>query len=103
VTARPAVNVHDRIVAECSAIQAAPVAAGNDLAAYPHALALIESAIAAIENVIPDHFDHEGRSYRLRVLLQRIDLGIHADASSATPMLRLQTEGLRWCGHRPGH
>lgn len=104
MTARRATDVHARIAAECAQIQAAPPNVDGDLlTVYPHALALLESAIAAIENAVPECVEHEGRVYRLRLRLQRLELGIYPDGSSATPMLHLQTEGLRWCGYRPGH
>ena len=94
---------HELLVQECRALQSNNWPAGDTFAAYPHALALIEAAIAAIEANIPARFEHEGQTYRLRTLLKRIDLGIHIDPASAKPLLRLETEGLRWCGFKPGH
>lgn len=99
----PAADVHALIERECRILQSNDWPAGDNFSAYPHALALIEAAIAAMEASIPDKFEHQGRTYRLRTMLKRIDLGILVDPASAKPLLRLQTEGLRWCGFKPGH
>ena len=93
----------DLLEAECRALQSNDWPAGDTFAAYPHALALIEAAIAAIEASLPDGFEHEGKTYRLRTMLKRIDLGVFIDPASARPLLRLETEGLRWLGFKPGH
>jgi hypothetical protein len=93
----------DLLEAECRALQSNHRPGWDTFAAYPHALALVEAAIAAIEENIPAEFEHEGKTYRLRTRLKRIDLGIHIDPASAKPLLRLETEGLRWLGFKPGH
>jgi hypothetical protein len=96
-------DLHDLIEWECRVLQSKTSPGGGYLTDYPNALALIDSAIAALEKNVPDSFEHEGRTYRLTVMLRRIDLGINADAVSRKPLLRLETESLRWCGYRPGH
>ncbi|CDW92232.1 MULTISPECIES: hypothetical protein [unclassified Thiomonas] len=93
----------DLLEAECESLQSNSWADGDNFVNYPNAAALIESAIAAIEKSIPDRFEHDGRTYRLRSKLKRLDLGIHKDPASARPLLRLETESLRWLGFKPGH
>ncbi|MDE2176102.1 MAG: hypothetical protein KGJ54_12590 [Betaproteobacteria bacterium] len=91
-----------KLASECAAVMAQPLGQA-EVSRYPLAVALVEDAMTALETAIPARFEHEGRTYMLRSRLVAVDLGIHPDASSATPMLRLRTEGLRWLGYRPGH
>ncbi|MDD4887586.1 MAG: hypothetical protein PHO64_11805 [Thiomonas sp.] len=100
---RAADRLHERIAQECRAIQTPAAPGGNDPRDYPHALRLLEAAIAALEASIPAQFEFEGRTYRLRARFKRIELGLHADPASASPLILLETEGLRWCGFQPGH
>lgn len=99
-----AADLHSRIEQECRSIMGSQPVPGGDLATtYPAAYGLIDAAIAAIEAAIPAQFEHAGRTYSLRALLLRIDLGIHADPADPRPLLRGQTESLHWCGFTPGH
>ncbi len=93
----------DALVEECRELMQEGFVPGSNLLSHPRALGLIEAAIAAIEDSVPDRFEHEGKTYRLRVKFCCLDVGVHVDLASATPLLRVETEGLRWCGYRPGH
>lgn len=104
MTARPAVNVHDLIEQEASAIQAAAARLNGDYRReFPNAAALVDAAITALEDSLPDRLDYEGRIYRLRARLVAVDVGFHVDVARAKPMLRVVTEGVRWLGFKPGH
>ena len=97
-----AADVHALIEQECRVLNHG-WPAGSRLTDYPNALGLIEAAMAAIESSLPDGFEHEGKTYRLRAFLRRVELGIYSDPSTAKPLLGLQTESVRWSGYRPPH
>lgn len=91
----------DRLSRECATVMR-ECPDQSEALRFPLVLALLDAAIAAVEDAIPDRFEHEGHTYRLHLRLSRVDVGIYPEATSAPCLLRVETEGLRWCGFQPG-
>lgn len=98
----PAQDVHERIRLEAEAVRADRLSIFAAPRKYPALLALLESAMQAVESSIPVSVDHEGRRYWVRLRIAAAELHIHDSPGEAVPIVRVMGEG-RWAGHRPGH
>lgn len=100
--AAPAGDVHARIAAEAKAARANP-AGPRDAAETPALEALANSAAAAVTGAIPSRFEHEGRTYYLRVSPGLMRFAIYETFAAAGPMAETLFGSLEEFGHQPRH
>jgi len=100
--AAPAGDVHTRIAAEAKAAKANP-AGPRDAAETPALQALADSAAAAVTGAIPSRFEHEGRTYYLRVSPGLMRFAIFETYAATAPMAQTLFGTLEEFGHRPHH
>ncbi len=93
----------ERIRLEADEVRKLGACSYVEIAKRPALCALLQSAMAAIENAIPATLEHEGETYFLCVRIAQAELGIHSTHSEATPLVHVMAAGGRWAGHRPGH
>ncbi len=93
---------HAQILADAAAISASGGRSYAEIDRRPALRTLIQQAVEAIEAAMPASILHEGRRYFLCVRVDAVELGIHCAADDPAPLVRVLTEGGKWCGHRPG-
>ena len=94
-------EVHSQIALEAAQLRKAPRHGVRDAAELPAVNALLATARASIERSIPNQFNHEGKTYFLRVSLRMARLMVFDSATAANPMVLALTGSLNEFGHTP--
>lgn len=104
-TARPGAgpDVHQQIAAEAAAVRAKDRLAFQPAELTPALSGLLESASAALANKVPATFEHEGRTYYLRVGFAVVRVMVFETATAPEPMAFAMTGSLDEFGHLPYH
>lgn len=101
--AAPAGDVHTRIAAEAKAARDATALSFRDAEETPALRELIDSATGALTARIPSTFEHEGRTYYLRVSIGAARLMVFETVAAAHPMVCAITGSHEEFGHEPYH
>jgi len=96
-------DVHVRIASEAGQLRKAARTGFQDAGATPALSALLDSARTALENRIPKSFEHEGRTYWLRVALPMARLMVFNEPTTFKPMAFALSGSGEEFGHMPGH
>lgn len=99
----PTGDVHTRIATEAKAVQQAAQAGFQDAEKTPALQALLESATNAFTAHIPSTFEHEGRTYYLRVCIGVARVMVFETPTAPQPMTRALTGSSEEFGHLPYH
>lgn len=101
--AAPAGDVHARIAAEAKAVKTAEHPGFQDAEKTPALKELLDGATEAINARIPSTFEHEGRTYYLRVSIGVARVMVFETATAAQPMVMGLTGSYAEFGHLPYH
>lgn len=96
-------DAHARIAAEAAAVRATDGRAFQSVEETPALRALLESAIEVMEQSVPAAFEHEGRTYYLRVSIGLARLMVFDTATAPHPIASAVSGRLDEFGHRPYH
>lgn len=96
-------DVHGRIAAEAKAVQAVNRVAFQPAHKKPALNALLDSASEALGHAVPATFEHEGRTYYLRVSIGLARLMVFETATAAEPMAFALSSSHEEYGHLPYH
>jgi hypothetical protein len=102
-TAAPAGDVHSRIAAEAKAVQATRTPGFQDAEKTPALQALLDSATDAMTARIPATFEHEGRTYYLRISIGMARVMVFETATAPQPMALALIGRHEEFGHLPYH
>lgn len=101
--AAPADDVHARIAAEAKAVQAIDRMGFQEAEKTPALQSLLDSATDALTERIPSAFEHEGRTYYLRVSIGVARVMVFESATAPQPMTMALTGSYQEFGHLPYH
>lgn len=96
-------DVHARIADEARAARAAKVPGGRAADETPALKALFASANAALESSVPATFEHEGRTYYLRVCIGMARLMVFDAPATTERMAEAVQFSFEEFGHQPSH
>lgn len=96
-------DVHSRIAAEAKALHSADRLTFQAADKTPALNALLDSASAALGSAVPATFEHEGRTYYLRVSIGLARLMVFETATAAEPMAFALSGSHEEYGHLPYH
>jgi hypothetical protein len=96
-------DVHASITREAASLRAAVRPALLDADDLPALGPLLDSARAALERAIPARFDHEGKTYFLRVSVGMARLMVFDSPSAFTPIALALSGSFDEFGHTPCH
>lgn len=96
-------DIHAHIASEAAQLRTAPRAVVKDAAQYPAIGALLDSARAALERGIPARFEHEGRTYWLRVSVGLARLEVFDCPTAFKPLALALSGSVEEFGHTPCH
>ncbi len=96
-------DIHSRIASEAAQLRNAVRASIQDAGATPALSALLDSARKALEQSVPKSFEHEGRTYWLRVAVPMARLILFDTPKTLHPMAFALSGSEREFGHDPGH
>lgn len=95
-------DIHDRIAKEAAQLRNAARAGVQDAGLTPALSALLDSARSALEQSIPKSFEHEGRTYWLRVALPSARMIVFDTPTTCSPMAFALSGSCEEFGHEPG-
>ena len=75
----------------------------RDAEEMPATAALLDSATAALGNGIPARFEHEGKTYFMRVSIGLARFEIFDSPATETPITEAVQGSYAVYGHKPGH
>lgn len=95
-------DVHFLIEQEAASLRtgATPVRDSDEL---PALAALLSGAREAVEKLLPDRFDYEGKTYYLSVSLGLCRIKVFDNPAKATPLVHAVSGGFDEFGHTPQH
>lgn len=96
-------DIHARITGEAAQLRGAARLCFQDAGATPALSAMLDSARTALEQSIPKSFEHEGRTYWLRVAVPVARLIIFDTPTTCAPMAFALSGSEREFGHEPSH
>ena len=96
-------DIHARIANEVAQLRNAAHTSIQDAKATPALSALLDSARAALEQSIPKSFQHEGRTYWLRIAVPMARMIVFDTQTSFNPMAFALSGSDQEFGHEPGH
>ena len=96
-------SVHERIAQEAARLRNAPGVSVHDADDFPSLGPLLDSARVALERGIPARFDHEGKTYFLRVSVGLARLMVFDTPTAFKPMAMAMSGSFAEFGHTPGH
>ena len=96
-----AVNIHDRIACEAKGLREVNEIALRDADEFPTLGPLLSSARAALERSIPARFDHEGKTYFLRVSIGLARLMVFDSPTAFKPLAMSLSTSPNEFGHTP--
>lgn len=96
-------DVHSRIAAEAKAVRSIDRLAFQPAHKTPALNALLDSASEALGSAVPAIFEHEGRTYYLRVSIGLARLMVFETATAAEPMAFALSGSHEEYGHLPYH
>ena len=96
-------DIHARIAEEAAQLRGAARLRFQDAGATPALSAMLDSARTALEQSMPKSFEHEGRTYWLRVAVPLARLIIFDAPTTCAPMAFALSGSEREFGHDPGH
>ena len=96
-------DIHARIAKEALQLRSAAHTGIQDAKATPALSALLDSARAALEQSIPKSFQHECRTYWLRVAVPMARMIVFDTQTSFNPMAFALSGSDQEFGHEPGH
>ena len=96
-------DIHARIAVEAAQLRGAARLCFQDAGETPALSAMLDSARTALEKSIPKSFEHEGRTYWLRVAVPVARLIIFDTPTTCAPMAFALSGSEKECGHEPGH
>lgn len=96
-------DIHARIASEAAQCRNAPRPGVRNADELPALNGLLDSARAALERGIPARFDHEGKTYFLRVSVGLARLMIFDTPTEYEPLICSMSGSHEEFGHEPGH
>lgn len=96
-------DVHTQIAAEAEAVRNKDRLAFQPAERTPALSALLDSAAAALSKAVPATFEHEGRTYYLRVSFGLVRVMVFETATASEPMTLAITGSMDEFGHLPYH
>ena len=96
-------DIHARIANEAAQLRKAARRSIEDASKTPALSALLDSARHALEKSIPESFEHEGRTYWLRVAVPMARMIIFDTPTTFSPMAFALSGSAQEFGHEPGH
>ena len=96
-------DIHARIAGEAAQLRSATRLCFQDADATPALSALLDSARTAVEQSIPSSFEHEGRTYWLRVAVPMARMIIFDTPTTFAAMAFALSGSEQEFGHEPGH
>ena len=96
-------DIHARIALEAASLRNLNRPCFQDAAATPALSAMLDSARTALEQSIPKSFNHEGRTYWLRVAVPEARMIVFDTPSTCEPMAFALSWSEHEFGHMPGH
>lgn len=96
-------DVHARIASEAAECRNAPRPGVRDANDLPALNSLLDSARAALERAIPARFDHEGKTYFLRVSVGLARLMVFDAPGASEPLACAMSGSVEEFGHTPCH
>ena len=94
-------DIHARIASEAATLRTAGPTQIQDASLTPALSALLDSARAALEQSIPKLFDHEGRTYWLRVAVPMARMIVFDTSTACRPMIFALSGSSQEFGHEP--
>lgn len=101
--AGPAGDIHARIALEAASLRNLKRPCFQDANVTPALSALMDSARTALEQSIPKSFEHEGRTYWLRVAVPMARVIVFDTPTTCNPMAFSLSGSEQEFGHEPGH
>ena len=96
-------DIHARIASEAAQCRNNPRPGVRDAEELPALNGLLDSARAALERGIPARFDHEGKTYFLRVSVGLARLAVFDTPTAFEPLALAISGSVEEFGHRPCH
>lgn len=96
-------DIHARIAAEAAQLRGVARLRFQDAGATPALSAMLDSARTALEQSTPKSFEHEGRTYWLRVAVPVARMIIFDAPTTFAPMAFALSGSEQEFGHEPGH
>jgi hypothetical protein len=96
-------DVHARIASEAAQCRNAPRPGVRNADELPALNSLLDSARAALELGIPTRFEHEGRTYFLRVSVGLARLMVFDTPTAHVPLACAMAGSFEEFGHTPAH
>lgn len=96
-------DVHARIALEAASIRNLNRNCFQGADATPALAAMLDSARTALEKSIPNTFEHEGRTYWLRVAVPVARMIVFDTPTTCEPMAFALSGSEQEFGHEPGH
>lgn len=96
-------DIHARIAREAEQVRQSARQGLRDAEELPALNGLLESARAALERGIPARFDHQGKTYFLRVSVGLARLAVFDSATAFEPLALAISGSVEEFGHRPCH
>ena len=96
-------DIHARIASEAAQVRNAPRPGVRDADELPALNGLLDSARAALERGIPARFDHEGKTYFLRVSVGLARLMVFDTPTAFEPLACAMSGSVEEFGHTPCH
>ncbi|MEI7516832.1 MAG: hypothetical protein WCK81_15705 [Betaproteobacteria bacterium] len=102
-SAAQAGDIHAHIESEAGQLRKAARTGFQDASATPALSAMLDSARMALDQSIPKSFEHEGRTYWLRVALPMVRIMVFDTPTTFKPMAFALSGSGEEFGHAPGH
>lgn len=96
-------DIHARIASEAAQLRNAAFTGFQGADATPALSAMLDSARTALEQSIPNTFEHEGRTYWLRVAVPVARMIVFDTPTTCEPMAFALSGSDQEFGHEPGH
>ena len=96
-------GIHSQIASEAAKLRNATRATVRDADETPALSSLLDSARAALDRSIPARFDHEGKTYYLRVSVGMARLIIFDLPTAPEPLVTALSGSVQEFGHTPCH
>lgn len=96
-------DIHARIAREAAQVRQSPRPGVRNAEQLPALNGLLESARAALERGIPARFDHEGKTYFLRVSVGLARLMVFDTPTAFEPLALAISGSVEEFGHTPCH